>query len=158
MGTDSEKPRMPDDADIAARFEKIREQLHSMELPELPEDEIKRLEAGPVKPAVDHDHVDAKLKDLETRANKAQGQFRQAINRPTPKALESSNKSTRGLAVGMLVAYTIMGLPLAGIGIGFLIDWWLGTVMAKGLGALAGATLGVIMAIKIINANADKVN
>jgi len=158
MADDAGKPRLPDDDDISARFEKIREQLHGMDLPELPEAEIERLQSGVATPKVDHANVESRLKDLESRAQHAKGQYQTAINKPTPKEVESSSKSTRGLALGMMIAYTIMGLPLAGIGIGALIDWWLGSVMGKGIGALAGSVLGVTMAIKMINANANKVN
>jgi F0F1-type ATP synthase assembly protein I len=152
----TEKPKLPGDEDIAARFERIRDQLKRLDLPELPEDEIERIQKQATGPKFAQDDVESKLTELESRAQHAKGQFQTAINRPSPKSLDESNRSSRGLAFGMMIAYMIMGLPMAGVGIGALIDWRLGTVMGKGIGVLAGAVLGVTMAIRVINENANK--
>ncbi len=125
-----------------------------MDLPDLPPDELERLQAKPDLPSPGHDDVDEKLRKLQIKVKQTQSQYVNAVNKPSKKDIEESNRNSRGLAFGLTIAYLIMGMPLACAAIGWIIDWRLGTEMGKGIGCLFGATIGVIIAIRMINENA----
>lgn len=55
-----------------------------------------------------------------------------------------------GLGVGLSVAYTLVGMSLAGFGIGWLIDRGSGSYIAQGIGTLLGATIGLVAGIYTI--------
>ncbi len=52
-----------------------------------------------------------------------------------------------GLGVGLSVAYTLVGMAVAGWGIGWLIDRGSGSAIAQGVGTLIGATIGLAAGI-----------
>lgn len=52
-----------------------------------------------------------------------------------------------GLGVGLSVAYTLVGMAIAGWGIGWLIDRGSDTAIAQGIGTLIGATIGLAAGI-----------
>ena len=149
-----EKPSLPDDEDIQRRFERIREELKGMDLPDLPSDEVEQLQAKANLTAPGHEDIDDRLRDLQEKVKKTQSQYVNAVNKPSDKEIAESNRNSRGLAFGLTIAYLIMGMPLACAAIGWIIDWRLGTEMGKGIGCLIGATIGVIIAIRMINENA----
>lgn len=149
-----QKPSLPDDEDLQRRFERIREDLKGMDLPDLPPDDVERLQAKSELPTPAHDDIDEKLRLLQDKVKRTQGQYVTAVNKPSKKDIEESNRNSRGLAFGLTIAYLIMGMPLACAAIGWIIDWRLGTEMGKGIGCLIGATIGVIIAIRMINENA----
>jgi len=98
-----------------------------------------------------------KLRDIEERA-KAVSQKRAEMpevpewdyKRPElPGQHKVDSTSYLGLGVGLSVAYTLVGMALAGWGIGWLIDRNAGTgsTLAQGLGTLVGATFGLAAGI-----------
>lgn len=62
----------------------------------------------------------------------------------------SDRSSAKGLATGMSAAYAIIGFPLVGLGIGWLIDSSLHTTSGKGIGVLIGAAAGMTMAMMLL--------
>lgn len=91
-----------------------------------------------------------RLKEIESRASVAKAE-RDAKLQEKARQVKSDRDVNRGLGVGMSVAYTILGVPMFGIGVGYLVDRSLGTDFWKGVGALVGATVGVAMALYILN-------
>ena len=93
------------------------------------------------------DHRDSKLKEIEERAKAARNTQKQH----TPEGMGSSfitPESGRGLARGLQIAYAIIGVPLVGFGVGWLIDRQSGGVLWQGVGTILGAAIAVIYAIK----------
>lgn len=63
---------------------------------------------------------------------------------------------SRGLGIGLMIAYAIIGTPLLMAGIGYLIDVNQKTEFYKGMGALAGAVIGIVYAITVLNRENDR--
>ncbi len=142
-------PEGPSDAEIAERLRKVREELSQMEgLPELPEDRIPQLKPAPDLPPVPD--FDQQLSDLEARAEAAK-QKRAGQIRTEKRQMERDAESHRGLGIGLSVAYTIIGVPLLAIAIGWAMDNAQGTNVYRGLGALIGSVVGIVFAIVLLN-------
>lgn len=141
-------PEGPSNEEIEARLRRIRDELTSsddyLELGNANMPDLKPLPQIPDDPSFDE-----KLADLERRAIEAKARREEAESRKS-KALKKDAESHRGLGVGLTVAYTIIGMPLLGIGIGWLIDVNQGTQAYRGLGALIGSVLGVIGAVIVL--------
>jgi F0F1-type ATP synthase assembly protein I len=151
--SDEPNPRFPEgpsDDDIAERLKRVRAELEGMDLPELPEGQIPQLRAAPPTP-----EYEARLRALEEKIDQAKTQ-RAAKQRADERRLQSDSESHRGLGIGLTVAYTIIGLPLFGIGVGYLLDRSLGTQTYQGIGALVGSVLGVVGAIVVLNRHQAK--
>ena len=97
---------------------------------------------GPVR-------IDRRLTDLERRAG-AQKATREARKEQEARRQAKDADAARGLGVGMTAAYAILGMPLLGAGLGWLVDQRLGTNVWLGLGMLAGATAGVGFALFVL--------
>lgn len=142
-------PEGPDDEEIAARLRRVREELSRIEgLPELPEDRIPQLAPAHELPKVPD--FDDRLKDLEARADAAKNR-RADKARTEKRRMESDAESNRGLGIGLTVAYAIIGVPLFGIGLGYLADNAAGTNIYRGVGALLGSIVGIAGAVIILN-------
>lgn len=142
-------PEGPDDEEIAARLQRVRNELNQMEgLPELPEDKIPQLAPTPELPKMPD--FDDRLRDLEARAQAAKDR-RETKARTEARRIASDAESHRGLGIGLTVAYAIIGVPLFGILVGYALDSAAGTNVYKGLGALLGSILGIAGAVIILN-------
>lgn len=64
---------------------------------------------------------------------------------------KSDASASKGLGVGLSIAYTIIGLPLVGIGIGWLLDQQLHTNVWKGILATIGACAGIAITVMLMN-------
>lgn len=67
------------------------------------------------------DEMEIRLKEIEDRARGFQKVREQKLS-DQRKEEASSQEAGRGLATGLSVAYTLMGVPILGFGIGTLID------------------------------------
>jgi F0F1-type ATP synthase assembly protein I len=129
------------------------------------------------------DEIELKLKDLDDRLSASQdtrksadalfdAEFEERLQRLHEKAdrvkeiKESAERdkrrsyaversSARGLGIGLTIAYAIVGLPLIGVGIGWLIDKNLGTTMGKGVGVVAGVAIGMVVALALLKRTND---
>ncbi len=90
-----------------------------------------------------------RLGKLHDKANLAK-EIAEGKKREQQRNFASERETARGLGFGLTIAYTIIGLPLAGLFIGWLIDRSLGTTMAKGIGVIVGAALGMVMALVML--------
>lgn len=129
------------------------------DLPE-PDDSLERgirdLEKQAAELKVDSkgDQIDAefeeRMRKLEAKVEESKT-VREAQQRESKRQMASDRESARGLGVGLSVAYTIIGLPLFGYGVGYLIDNSTGGEAAKGIAMMIGAVAGIGMAFVILN-------
>jgi F0F1-type ATP synthase assembly protein I len=142
-------PEGPSDDEIADRLRRVREELSQMEgLPELPEDRIPEFRPAPTLPEAPD--FDDRLRDLEARAQASKDR-REAKAATERRQIARDAESNRGLGMGMTVAYTIIGVPLFAIAIGWVLDQRMGTNIYRGMGALIGSIVGIIGAIVLLN-------
>jgi len=67
------------------------------------------------------------------------------------KRLKSEQESSRGMGMGLSIAYTIIGLPVVMALIGWLIDQKLQTTFWKGSLGFLGMVIGVFYAVMALN-------
>ncbi len=93
-----------------------------------------------------HNDMEAKLAELEAKTKSAKQSYRQAgtkaENRVGMGGVEPG--SQRGLGIGMTVAMSIIGLPMAGFFIGLFIEMQGGSPEWKSWLGLGGAVLGIV--------------
>jgi len=100
-----------------------------------------------------HNGFDQRMDELDSRLNDARRRDtqRQKVEKETQMA---SADTGRSLGVGLTVAYGIIGTPIVGYGVGWLIDSRMGqSNMWSSWLALAGAFGGVIFAVIILQKN-----
>lgn len=141
--TDEPNDRIPEDADVAERLRRIREELSAMELPDLPDEE-----------------VDAHTERLTNRVSMAgDAKFPEPpeLNLPPShyarkaekRRIQKEGESLRGLGAGMQIAYIIIGVPAIGLGAGWLLEKQFGVPNAIAIGTVLGAALGVFLAARL---------
>jgi F0F1-type ATP synthase assembly protein I len=95
------------------------------------------------------DDFEARLKSLEERA-KSQKLIRDNKEREVVRKQNAERDSARGLGIGLSIAYTIIGLPVLGLIIGYILDGGNASQTYKSIGVLAGAALGIVMTFVIL--------
>ncbi len=142
-----------------ARFRRVQDELRALELPEISDEEVNaRLNAikGQGRASLpDVPLGDSRLRELEARTTKARGTHHQAKG-GEPSARASDQKAAKGLGVGLAIAYAFLGLSMAGLGIGYLIDQATGSSAWKGLGTVVGAIGGIVFAIVLSNRESSR--
>jgi len=93
---------------------------------------------------------DEKLDGFSKKVDKIKA-TREEQERDKARRQKGEQDSSRGLGVGLTIAYTIIGLPLFGAAIGWFVDGRTGGTTWVGVGTVIGAVLGVIAAISIMN-------
>ncbi|HRF58900.1 MAG TPA: hypothetical protein PLH94_03175 [Fimbriimonadaceae bacterium] len=101
------------------------------------------------------DEFHDRLKQLEARAEAAHGGYQKKVAEQE-RVRKGEGESSRGLGVGLSVAYTILGMPMVGAGVGWLVDQQTGMKVFLGLGTVGGAVLGVVFALVILSRHQDK--
>jgi len=103
------------------------------------------------------DGLEARLRAIEQTAAKGQAHFRRAQPKPEEGGPSSgmTPEQGRNLGVGLSIAYAILGAPLVGFGIGFLIDQVTKGVFWRGALGLLGCCLGVGYAMVVANRSAN---
>ena len=144
-----------EDESTEARFRRVQEELRAMELPEMPDDEVDaRLAEISSRPIGELPSFDDHLTSLESRTTKARGVHDKAKNTEAGR-VESDRKASRGLGIGMAMAYTMIGLPLLGIVLGYLLNKVVpGPWIA--VGVVAGFIAGVAFALFLGNREKDR--
>lgn len=98
---------------------------------------------------------DARFSALEERANKAKS-LRQAKQHEKNRELGRDRESALGLGMGMTIAYTILGFPMLGAGIGYLLNRSQGSTGYIGPLTTLGAVVGLCSALFMMNRNQKK--
>ena len=139
MSDEPIKPELPSDAEIEARFSKIKENL-TLELDDADEKLAAILDKTHA-PKIETDEFDDKLKELEARAQ-AMKEKRESIKAQEAKTIKSTQEDSKGLGLGLTIAYAILGVPLFGGLLGFGLTKWTGngiwTVICGLLGMVGG--------------------
>lgn len=108
-----------------------------------------RREAQEEMAKIDRDFA-AKAEALNARLDESRGRYENAKLKEE-KENRSTGEASRGLGVGMTVAYAIIGIPLFGAGGGWLLDRALGGNAWQPILTVAGAFLGVGFAVFVLN-------
>lgn len=101
--------------------------------------------------------LDQVERDFEDRLNTTEAKFDDAKARyeagkaKADKEAASSGESSRGLGFGLTIAYAIIGAPLVGYGIGYLIDQSTGASAYASALCLVGAFAGIAFAVVVLN-------
>lgn len=150
-------PEEPEDESTEARFRRVQEELRAMELPDMPDEEVEaRLDAMTSSSRASMPDVPMSediLRDLETRASKARTVHQKAKG-GEPSRIESDRRASKGLGIGLAMAYTMIGLPLVGALVGFLLNRvFPGPWIA--VGVVVGFVAGVAFALFLGNRERD---
>ncbi|MBV6457626.1 MAG: hypothetical protein HONBIEJF_00741 [Fimbriimonadaceae bacterium] len=130
-------------AELEARLEQIADRMS--------------IESEAPEPIGDHPDIGDRLKQIEARANSYRVAQVEAGHK-TDQVLKQDAESYRGLGVGLTIAYTILGFPMIGIGIGWLIDRNNPGGSAMGIGAILGSFIGVGAAIWMLSRHSQDRN
>ena len=104
---------------------------------------------APAVPKELDEEFDARFEALHAKVD-ASRQQRERIKIAAERAQDSDAKAAKGLGIGLTIAYTILGMPLIGYGLGWLLDRELNTLIWKGFGVLLGAVVGVWYALVML--------
>lgn len=102
------------------------------------------------------DELDAKLSQIEDRAKVARARHQDPDGSSQSRIHNSTREDYRGLAVGISVAYTIIGLPLGFFAIGALIDYFTDSNLFKAAFVLIGSIVGLGFGIFILNRHQNR--
>lgn len=144
----------PEDESTEARFRRVQEELRAMQLPDMPDDEVDaRLADIQSRPMGELPGFEDHLDSLESRAIKARGVHNRAKN-AEPSKIDSDRRASKGLGIGLAMAYTMIGLPLLGIVLGFLLNRVVpGPWIA--VGVVGGFVAGIAFALFLGNREKD---
>lgn len=96
------------------------------------------------------EEFDERMQKLEEKAA-AHRAMRENVKKEEARKTKSDREAAKGLGIGLSVAYTIIGLPVFGYGVGWLIARQTGSTTVAGFGMLIGAVLGIAAAILMLN-------
>ena len=100
-------------------------------------------------PDIDEE-MDARLDALRQKAQQTRGAY-ESKKAEENRRLEQDSEAHRGTGVGLSIGYTIIGLPLVGALVGYLVDNAMKTHYWVGLLTLLGAAVGIVMAVVMLN-------
>lgn len=124
--------------DLEGQMEALSKKAANLNVPDMP------------KPS--HE-MDAQLEDLEKRAaehRKKSHAERDFIYRDE-RGAKNFQDTGRHLSTGLAAAYAIMGGPMVGYGLGWLLDRATGSNMWGALLMILGAVVGIAFTVKIVN-------
>lgn len=121
--------------DSAVRSMEQRKEAVGTHMPENPEYEAE---------------LEERLRRLEHRVRKAKANEAGRVLR-TDETLKPDAESHRQLGIGLSIAYAIIGMPVVGYGIGYLLDAGKDAKQWTPLTSLAGCVLGVVYALFVLN-------
>ena len=146
---------MTDDDNLIDKEGKVDEDELDRRIRELGLDETPSIEQAKQEGNKIDEEFSARLKALEERAQAAK-QVRDRQAAQVIRKEKNDRESAIGLGIGLTIAYTIIGMPLLGVGIGWILDKALGTTLYKGIGVVVGSAVGITAAIVMLSrANKD---
>ncbi len=96
-----------------------------------------------------HAEFEGRLKQFDDRLAE-QKSIHEARKIEAEQKQKGDREATKGLGLGMSVAYAIIGVPVFGYGIGFLIDKSSGSTTFAGFGMLIGCLVGIAVAVVML--------
>jgi hypothetical protein len=149
--------QLPSDEEINARFEKLKESL-KIELDDVDGKLSNILGAteAPRVPEEVHEEMLSKVEQIEARAAKAKQVYDQT--KPQDNSLSGGldKKTSLSMGLGLMMAYTIIGMPMAGFGLGLLINKATGTQGWQIWLTLIGSIIGIGWVIMVSNRQANR--
>ena len=137
-----------------ARFRRVQEELRTMELPDMPDEAVDaQLEDMKSRSFGDLPNVDAQFDSLEKRASAARQTHAKAKNADSSR-IGSDGRAARGLGIGLAMAYTVLGLPLFGLVVGYLLNRVVPGPWIP-IGVVVGFIAGVVFAVFLSNREKD---
>ena len=119
---------MTDDDNLIDKEGKVDEDELDRRIRELGLDETPSIEQAKQEGNKIDEEFSARLKALEERAQAAK-QVRDSQAAQVMRKEKNDRESAIGLGIGLTIAYTIIGMPLLGVGIGWILDKALGTTL-----------------------------
>ncbi len=114
---------------------------------------LKKVSAAAATP--DLDDFDDRLRQLEEKAAKASGRF-QKEKKEESRKMASDSEAARGLGVGLSIAYTLIGLPMVGVAVGWWLDNRFHTEIWKSLLILIGSVAAIAYTVFTLNQQNSK--
>ncbi len=96
------------------------------------------------------DEFEERFRKLESQVGDSKSK-RAEQDRQAARRQKSDSEAARGAGIGLTVAYAILGTPMMGALIGYLMDREFGTNLWKGVLTLLGAVIGVTFAVVTTN-------
>ncbi len=147
-----------EDESTEARFRRVQEELRAMELPDMPDDEVDaRLEEIKGRGRMSMPEVplgEEALKELERRTTQARVTHTKAQG-DVANRRASDAKAAKGLGIGLAIAYGLIGLPILGLGIGFLLQKAIGGPWVA-IGVTVGFVGGIAFAMYVNARESDR--
>ncbi len=113
------------------------------------EEELERVRKTTQFASPDDPDIERRLQAIEEKAKGARRLHDEHVFGRKPKSMLDA-ESTRGLGVGLTIAYAIIGVPLVGFGAGWLLDRAMGGgTLWQALGTVFGAVAAIAYAVKV---------
>ncbi len=159
MSQDPEKPELPSDEEIEARFHKIRENLSTdlddidLKLEKILSDT--NVDDQKVAPE-EHEQYDQRIRDLEHKVKTAQNAANTTTSSSGSLSGSLDRKGSLSTGLGLSLAYTIIGTPLLGYAVGLGINKLTGTQGWQIWLTLIGSVIGIGWTMMVVNRNNDR--
>jgi F0F1-type ATP synthase assembly protein I len=140
------RPELPTKDEIELRLKDARAKIAAEMLDDAPVVEIPEVRVDPFDDA----EFRSRYEEISNRAKVIQ-EKRAAAVKTQAKKEKSDRESAKGLGVGLSIAYTILGMPVAGYLIGWAIDGNSVVQTGRNFGTLIGAFIGVAAAVMMMN-------
>jgi len=96
------------------------------------------------------DEFDKKLRELHQRVDSVK-QTKERKEQAQLKIQKQEQSSARGAGIGLAIAYTIIGVPMLGVILGYALQEATGNKVWMSVCVLIGAVLGLAMAVVMMN-------
>ena len=133
-----DRPETPEEDPFEAGVRQLEEQAANLKA-ELP-------------PDLDEE-FDERMRTLDQKVAE-QKAIRENVKKQEARKTELDRDSTRGLGIGLNVAYALIGLPLVGAGLGWFLDKQTGASFWTGLCVVGGLIFAIAYTVLLMNQDA----
>lgn len=141
---------MTDDDNLIDKDGNVDEDELDRRIREAGLDQTPSIEKAREEAAKIDDEFDVRLRALEEKA-KSHNAVRDSKAHETKRRMESDRENARGLGVGLSIAYTLIGLPMLGLIVGWFLDQRTGSTSYRSYGVLIGAIFGIVMTFVMLS-------
>lgn len=99
------------------------------------------------------EEFDERMRRLEQKVSTRRA-IRDNVQKQEARKAELDRDATRGLGIGLNVAYALIGLPLVGAGLGWFLDKQLGTSFWTGICVVGGLIAAIAYTVLLMNQDA----
>ncbi len=157
MSEEPEKPNLPTDEEIEARFSKIRENLTADvdDVDDKLEGILKNTKVDRLDES-EHDEYLSKLDEMDAKLKHARETQQKAQPKHNTLSGSLDPKSSVAMGMGLSLAYTIIGSPIVGFGAGLLINKATGTQGWQIWMTLIGFMIGMGYVVMVQKRHGDR--